>query len=413
MDCSPSTSPDLSSPQRSPKKVVPTELLREKIRDYTKKHREQIRADALDSLRFELGEIKTRIQELEDLSEKDVTGLAARIKRRKHATVEDMYRFSHAFLQDAKNIEAFIKITGALQILVKELTGNDAERQLSAAECLCNLSLGASPVCDKIASQAGSYLVTYLHSNESQLVRLCLWTIANVLATCHKGSLTLLKMQLLPQLWKMYCDDEVADLNSDYREDAAICLQLIALNAEHLLTQEDRFFVLQQMADKSPTCVACEYHMQIVFLTLFSQPDLVASINPADSLYLLNYALLNLNNTNNFITEPQRLKIVFSVRILSNLLVAQPLLYSTLLLQVSCVWKSSVIALLNKLFAFHDQHLMQESLWLLKNILHLEKENEFMPPNLLEKIHIFRENMPFPDDGDDPVEQDLAMALSV
>lgn len=113
-----------SSTENSLQIMVPTLKLREKIREYTKSHREQLRANSLDSLRFGIGEIKARIQELENLTEKDVTGLAGRIKRRKHATNEDMYRLSHAFLQDEKNIETFNKIPGAIQVLVKELTGN-------------------------------------------------------------------------------------------------------------------------------------------------------------------------------------------------------------------------------------------------------------------------------------------------
>lgn len=104
---------------------------------------------------------------------------------------------------------------------------------------MCNLSLGQAPVCEKISSLAGSYLVTYLHTTETQLLRLCLWTLANILATGHKGASTLMQMQVLPQLWKLYTDDEIADSLADFREDAAICLQIIAQNSE-TLKSEDR-----------------------------------------------------------------------------------------------------------------------------------------------------------------------------
>ena len=106
-----------------PQVIRTTLKMREKIRDYTKSNREQLRASTSDSLRFGIGEIKARIQELDNLTEKDVIGLAGRMKRRKHATNEDMYRLSHAFLQDDRNIQAFNKIPGAIQVLVKELTG--------------------------------------------------------------------------------------------------------------------------------------------------------------------------------------------------------------------------------------------------------------------------------------------------
>lgn len=102
---------------------VPTLELRAKIRDYTKLYRDKIRASTYDSVRFGPGEIKEQIQQLHKLTEKDVIGLASRIKRHKHATNDDMYRLSHAFLMDEKNIEIFCRITGAMQVLVKELTG--------------------------------------------------------------------------------------------------------------------------------------------------------------------------------------------------------------------------------------------------------------------------------------------------
>lgn len=127
-----------STTEQTEQIMVPTLKLREKIREYTKSHREHLRANSLDSLRFGIGEIKARIQELENLTEKDVSGLAGRIKRRKHATNEDMYRLSHAFLQDVKNIETFNKIPGAIQVLVKELTGNvNTTYEKFISFCLC------------------------------------------------------------------------------------------------------------------------------------------------------------------------------------------------------------------------------------------------------------------------------------
>ena len=64
-----------------------------------------MRANASDSLRFGVDEIKAQIKELESLIEKYLIGLDRRIKRRKHATCEGMYRLSHAFLQEMQNIE--------------------------------------------------------------------------------------------------------------------------------------------------------------------------------------------------------------------------------------------------------------------------------------------------------------------
>ncbi|KAI8125165.1 hypothetical protein FF38_00359 [Lucilia cuprina] len=384
---------DNATAEQSLQIKVPTLKLKEKIREYTKSHREQLRANSLDALRFGIGEIKARIQELENLTEKDVTGLAGRIKRRKHATNEDMYRLSHAFLQDEKNIETFNKIPGAIQVLVKELTGKDSERQLSAAECLCNLSLGQAPVCEKISSLAGSYLVTYLHTTETQLVRICLWTLANILATGHKGATILMQMQLLPQLWKLYTDDEVADTLADFREDAAICLHLIALNSEVLLRKEDRDYVFENFMGKNPTCLAAEYHLQIIFHVFFYVPELVANFNSSQLMYLINYSLSNICNTKEFKTVSQHLKIVYAIRVLANLLACHPNSYSLLLQQLSLVWHTNLGFILNTLFGFQNVYLTQELLWFLKNILNLESSLNLGQNNFLEKLNICKSNI--------------------
>lgn len=98
--------------------------LRLRIREYARQQRKELRTNTTDALRFGLGQIKDKISELENLGIKDVQGMASRIKRRKHATGEDMYRLSHAFLQGNENITAFAEVQGATQVIIKEFTGS-------------------------------------------------------------------------------------------------------------------------------------------------------------------------------------------------------------------------------------------------------------------------------------------------
>ena len=130
-----------------------TEELRSNRRIKLKEHQEFNRLKAFDSNRFVESEI---------LTEKDVVGLCSRIKRRKHATEEDLRKLSNAFIQSEANIVAFIKITGAINILIKEFTGCERNQQLLAAQCLCNLSLGDETCCSKVATFAGSYLMIFI-----------------------------------------------------------------------------------------------------------------------------------------------------------------------------------------------------------------------------------------------------------
>lgn len=106
-----------------PNPLPENSVLRSKIRGYAREQRQECRIQAKDSLRLGLGQIKKEVATLEDLGTKDVLGLASRIKRRKHATSEDLYRLALAFLQGNENINAFAAIPGAIQVLIKELTG--------------------------------------------------------------------------------------------------------------------------------------------------------------------------------------------------------------------------------------------------------------------------------------------------
>lgn len=105
---------------------------------------------------------KNRFAESEIVTEADINGLCSRIKRRKRATAEDLQKLANAFLQSESNISAFIKVTGAINIVIKEFTGTDRSQQLLAAQVLCNLSLGDEISCSKIATFAGSYLMIFM-----------------------------------------------------------------------------------------------------------------------------------------------------------------------------------------------------------------------------------------------------------
>lgn len=133
---------------------VKESFLRARIREEFARARDLHRSLAFDTNRFLESEI---------LTEKDVVGICSRIKRRKHATEEDLIKLSNAFFQSEANISAFIKVTGAINVIVKEFIGNN-DRQLLAAKTLCNMSLGNDVCCSRIATFAGVYLMIYLRN---------------------------------------------------------------------------------------------------------------------------------------------------------------------------------------------------------------------------------------------------------
>lgn len=127
--------------------------LRKQRRDKLKEHQEFNRLKAFDS---------NRLIESEVITEHDIAGLCSRIKRRKHAQEDDLRKLGNGFIQSESNITAFIKVTGALDVVIKELTGSDRNQHIRAAQCLCNLSLGDETCSSKIALFAGSYLMIFV-----------------------------------------------------------------------------------------------------------------------------------------------------------------------------------------------------------------------------------------------------------
>lgn len=348
--------------------------LRHKIREYARQQRKDLRTNTMDALRFSLGQIKDEIRELENLGAKDVRGMASRIKRRKHADAQDMYRLSHAFLQDNANISVFAGVQGATQVIVKELTGPHVERQIEAAECLCNLSLGEPFVCEKITNLAGSYLVTYLTSQEARLKRSCLWTLANILATCKKSAKMLLQMQLATKLWKLYTAPET-DVQ-DYQEDAGICLYLIAMHAQSEVTVEDRRYIAEHLHEKQPMDPGADYYMYVVFQ--FDIVGLDQDLCAPHYQHLFHFFMANVNLDYNI--PNNKLRILYGVHVLSNIFATRPAQDA---LQLDSIQFANA---LNKLFSFKNHSLTLELLQLLSNLLHLQLvDNE----QLLEQVRIY------------------------
>lgn len=116
------------------------------------------------------------------ITEPEILKLCNRIKRRKHADEKDLTRLSNGFLWSSDNISSFLKNQGSLNVLVKELTGSNGQKQILAAEAVCNLSLGDPGACLKIAKQIATYLLPMLSSKNTQLAQTSLWILYNLIA---------------------------------------------------------------------------------------------------------------------------------------------------------------------------------------------------------------------------------------
>lgn len=77
----------------------------------------------IDSIRVGIGAAVEHYADLKNYATNDVTEIANRIKHQKHAKTKDLNCLAHAFIQSTENSTCFLNITGALNVLVKELTG--------------------------------------------------------------------------------------------------------------------------------------------------------------------------------------------------------------------------------------------------------------------------------------------------
>ncbi|XP_055712233.1 uncharacterized protein LOC129807169 [Phlebotomus papatasi] len=218
--------------------------IREFIRRDIQDSRTNSRNSDLDTVRCGLGEIVDVMSN--NITQKDVQGLAARIKRRKRATSNDLIRLSKAFMRNSENISTFIRIPGAINVVIKEFTGQDADLRLWATECLCNLSLGDDFCCEKVALMAGSYLLAYVKSSNKHLARLCLWVLCNLVSGGGKPLKILMSQEIVRELISVVQND----FDDNIKNESLNCLELIVSHEEQILSDSDNKIIVNAVIEE-------------------------------------------------------------------------------------------------------------------------------------------------------------------
>lgn len=113
----------MSEPPAEDKETIVTTIranVKENIRIARLKHRH----DEVDNFRITLGDAEdSSAINLQTFNNADILAIANQIKRKRHAPPTELMKLSHAFLQSIENISYFVKITGALAVIIKEMTG--------------------------------------------------------------------------------------------------------------------------------------------------------------------------------------------------------------------------------------------------------------------------------------------------
>lgn len=331
---------------------------RELLRSETRWDRQRHRKAELDVNRAGLGELLHEVQQIENVSGQEIKGLASRIKRRKHADAKDLVKLSYGFQQSGENISEFVRITGAINVLVKEFTGHDSDLQLLAGECLCNLTLGDDVCCEKVATFAGTYLITFLENvNNKRLNHLCIWTIQNIISSGKKSMQVLHSQGVTATLCRLLEETE----NNELLQDILLAISLILAHDNEFLSNEQILAtLLPQLVTKCPQFGTIK--LIYLGLTLTNFETLDTTIPPLIIKHCVEFfaSTFRENNENHLGT-------LLGIRILSNL-VAKSDINSELLLN-EC---QSLQVKLSSMFNFYSENghdkICKELLWLLGNV---------------------------------------------
>ncbi|XP_058822969.1 uncharacterized protein LOC131684272 [Topomyia yanbarensis] len=335
----------------------------------------------IDINRAGLGEMLQEVQEIENLACQEIKGLASRIKRRKHADVKDLLKLSYGFQQSAENISTFLRITGSINVIVKELTGQSSDLQQLAGECLCNLTLGDEVCCEKVATFAGTYLMTFLENlNNRPLNCTCIWTLQNIISSGTKAMKVLHSQGIVARFIHLLAETGYDELYAEI----LLAIDLILeygfdfISEETILTK-----LLPIISSKKPQPSSLKVLYKSLFLVRFEtiEPSTLQLItsHSVDSLALL----LVMNAHTDHCVET-----VLAVRILANLIAKNDVTYCDMLLSECQQRNVNLTDVFNVNSKAGHVQICKELLWFLGNLQKAVNQHKPELHNLFQSLNV-------------------------
>ncbi|NWI65013.1 TMCO6 protein, partial [Todus mexicanus] len=97
-------------------------------------------------------------------------------------------------LQNKETQQKFVRLDGSIRTLIGIFTGNLANLQMEAARCLHELSHSSDAAVAEACLPVTPYLLTYLSGHSVEFMKLCLYTLGNLVVESEA-----VRRQLLPQ----------------------------------------------------------------------------------------------------------------------------------------------------------------------------------------------------------------------
>lgn len=202
--------------------------------------------------------------------------------------MSELQTLKNALIDDAAHIEVVLNIHGALKGIVREMTGQEVNKQCAAVGCCCNLALGDTRAGVAIVKAAGPYLVATLDSLTTELAVTSAWTLGNLAGCCPKACEVLTAQGAMTKLIELW------ECNNEEIKDAALyalvrfTYQLKDdLRTEHL---HNIFKILHRLDENSTQLLfilSCHEH----FTSDLLSKELLTN--------LLQYLIVNLQQNNN------------------------------------------------------------------------------------------------------------------
>ncbi|XP_077298756.1 transmembrane and coiled-coil domain-containing protein 6 [Arctopsyche grandis] len=339
--------------------------LRAREKQQLETSRRQQRSDVINSSRRGLGYTSNLKYSVET-----VTKIATKLKSKGSISVDELLILMYALSEHEDHISSFFKIHGAVQGLIKELTGIDARKQLIATGCICNLALGPTKSCLYLAKNCGTYLITYLQSQNRHLMELCTWSLGNLSVSDSKIAKLLEAQGLL---------DNIIPLLDDSYESKTVDGAAYALS--HLVYSNCGLLTDHQMEEITQRAILCHRNSDQLLWLIYLLSDKSASQQVFTSKNFFKFIVTELIETVRKLSPSDMCVINCLIRIAANLCD-----YEAYEDEESCnvVYTDGFVSAVKILLSSGNVDVIRDTLWLLGNIY-----NTF--PSSLERQILFSE----------------------